>query len=164
MAEGAALTQMFSNDRMSEIREAFFEVADGKDTITTDKLGDVMKLCGENVPAFKLRQQSEELQKETGGEIDFNRFLKLFRELSVKVVGGEYKKVVDKKVGVEERGGGSSASAEGTRHSFSNDETVAFTDWINCCLEDDPELQGKTIIFSLSLDVFSLKIGMFLLK
>lgn len=143
MAEGAELTGMFSTSRMTEMRAAFSEIAQGNDTITTDKLGEAMKLCGEDVPPFKLRHLSEEVKKQTGGDIDFLLFLKLFKDLSVKAVGGEYKKAVDKRVGVEEIGGGSSASAEGTRHSFSNDETVAFTDWINCCLEDDPELKGK---------------------
>ena len=145
MTEGKELTGMFSTSRMTEMRAAFSEIAQGNDSITTDKLGEAMKFCGEDVPPFKLRQLSEEVQKETGGHIDFLLFLKLFKDLSVKAVGGEYKKAVDKRAGVEEVGGGSSASAEGTRHSFSSDETVAFTDWINCCLEEDPELKGNHI-------------------
>jgi len=38
-------------------------------------------------------------------------------------------------------GGTSDVSAEGTTHSFSEDETVAFADWINYSLGDDPDLK-----------------------
>lgn len=141
MTEGADLGEVLSNAQISEIRQAFDETAKGNETISSEKLGEVMKLCGEEVPQYKLRQISEDLQKETGGTIDFLQFLKLFKSLSLKAVGGSYKKAIDKRQGVEQVGV-SSASAEGTKHSFSTDEMVAFTDWINSCLEDDPDLAG----------------------
>lgn len=141
MAEGADLGEIFSTARMTEMRKAFNETAEGGQTIPCEKLGEAMKRCGEDVPQYKLRQITEDVQKETGGTIDFLHFMKLFKELSLKAVGGSYKKAVDKRHGVEEVGV-SSASAEGTKHSFSADEMVAFTDWINSCLEDDTDLAG----------------------
>ena len=38
-------------------------------------------------------------------------------------------------------GGLSEASAEGTTHSFSEEEKIAFVDWINYQLEDDADVQ-----------------------
>ena len=37
-------------------------------------------------------------------------------------------------------GGLSEGSAEGTTHSFSEEEKLAFVDWINFQLENDPDL------------------------
>lgn len=139
MTEGAELGEVLSNSQINEIRQAFNEMAKGKDVIASEMIGDVMKRCGEEVPQYKLRQFTEDIQKETGGTVDFLHFLKLFKNLSLKTIGGSYKKAVDKRQRVEEIGV-SSASAEGTKHSCSTDEVVVFTDWINSCLEDDHEL------------------------
>jgi len=38
-------------------------------------------------------------------------------------------------------GGLSEASAEGTTHTFSEEEKIAFVDWINYQLEDDPDVK-----------------------
>ena len=38
-------------------------------------------------------------------------------------------------------GGLSEGSAEGTTHSFSEEEKLAFVDWINFQLENDPDLK-----------------------
>ena len=39
-------------------------------------------------------------------------------------------------------GGTSVASAEGTTHSFTEEEKYAFVDWINYLLVDDPDLKN----------------------
>ena len=39
-------------------------------------------------------------------------------------------------------GGVSEGSAEGTQHSFSEEEKLAFVDWINFQLEKDTDLSG----------------------
>ncbi len=44
-------------------------------------------------------------------------------------------------------GGLSEGSAEGTTHSFSEEEKLAFVDWINFQLENDPDLT-KTLPIS----------------
>ena len=62
----------------------------------------------------------------------------MFGKLSTKVVGGRYKHAVDTREGVQKV-----ESSSGTRHSFSDDEQVGFSDWINSVLEDDPDLKGK---------------------
>jgi len=139
MAEGAALEEVLSISHVNEIKQAFEEMAKGEEVISSEMVGEVMKRCGEEVPPYKLRQISEELKLETGGTVNFPHFLKLFKSLSLKTVGGSYKKAIDKRQGVEEFGL-SSTSAEGTKHSGVTDEIMAFAGWINACLEDDPDL------------------------
>lgn len=39
-------------------------------------------------------------------------------------------------------GGTSAASADGTAHSYSDEEKLAFVDWINYALKDDPDLKN----------------------
>ncbi|KAJ7325369.1 hypothetical protein OS493_029920 [Desmophyllum pertusum] len=101
-----------------------------------------MKDCGEDIPGYQLRKIVSEAQTDQGGVLSFDEFTKLFSKLSSKVVGGSFKQALDSRKGVQEVGG-SSASAEGTRHSFSDDEQIGFSDWINSILEDDPDLKGK---------------------
>jgi hypothetical protein len=53
------------------------------------------------------------------------------------------------------KGGSSSSSAAGTAHSYSDDEKVAFTDWINYVLEKDPELQKVLPLSDANDDLFT---------
>lgn len=137
----ADLTPMFSSSRMAELRQAFDKHAKGN-SLRGEDFGKVMKECGEEVPAFKLRDIEEEVQKEKRGMLSFDDFTKLFARLSTKAVGGAYKKAVDSRKGVQAVGGTSASSAEGTRHSFSDDEQIGFSNWINSVLEDDRDLKG----------------------
>lgn len=133
---------MFSSARMAEMKQAFDKHAEGK-SLKGEDFGKVMKECGEEVPAYKLRDIVEEVQKEKGGMLSFDDFTQLFTELSTKAVGGTYKKAIDSRKGVQAVGGTSTSSAEGTRHSFSDDEQIGFSDWINSVLEEDPDLKDK---------------------
>ena len=97
-----------------------------------------MKDFGEEIAGYQLRQIMEEVQKEKGGLLTFDDFTELFSKLSTKVVGGRYKHAVDHREGVQQM-----EDSSGTRHSFSDDEQVGFSDWINSVLEDDPDLKGE---------------------
>ena len=132
---------MFSSNRMAELKQNFDKYAEGN-SLKCEDFGKVMKDCGEDVAGYQLRKIIAETQTEKSGLISFDEFTKLFAKLSSKAAGGAYKTAVDSRKGVQEVGGGSSASAEGTRHSFSDDEQIGFSDWINSVLEDDPDLKG----------------------
>lgn len=132
---------MFSSARMAEMKQAFDKYAEAN-SLKCEDFGKVMKDCGEDVPAYKLREIVDEVQKDKGGMLSFDDFTKLFSKLSTKAVGGTYKKAIDSRKGVQAVGG-TSASAEGTRHSFSDDEQIGFSDWINSVLEDDADLKGE---------------------
>ncbi|XP_068749293.1 plastin-2-like [Montipora capricornis] len=133
----AELKMMFSNVRMQEMKLCFEKyAANGK--LKCDDFGNVMKDFGEEIAGYQLRQIMEEVQKEKGGLLTFDDFTELFSKLSTKVVGGRYKHAVDHREGVQQM-----EDSSGTRHSFSDDEQVGFSDWINSVLEDDPDLKGK---------------------
>ncbi len=138
----AELTSMFSSARMAELKQNFNKYAE-ENALKCEDFAKVMKDCGEDVPGFQLRNIIEETQAKKGGVISFDEFTRLFSKLSSKAAGGIYKKAVDHRKGVQEVGGSSKASAEGTRHSFSDDEQIGFSDWINSVLEDDPDLKGR---------------------
>lgn len=139
----AELKAMFSSVRMTELRQSFDKFAEnGK--VKCGDFGKVMEDFGESLAGYQLRQIVEEVQNKMGGVISFQEFTNLFSKLSTKVVGGQYKHAIDSREGVQNVGGDSSASAEGTRHSFSDDEQIGFSDWINSVLVEDRDLKGKS--------------------
>ena len=144
MAEtkGTDLKSMFSNVRMLELKQNFDKHADGN-SIKCEDFGKVMKDCGEDVAPYQLRKIISEMPSEKGGMMSFDDFLAMFSNMSSKAIGGRYKHAIDSREGVQKVEGDSSASAEGTRHSFSDDEQVGFSDWINSILGDDPSLKGE---------------------
>lgn len=82
-----------------------------------------------------------EVDTNSSGTVEFDEFLDMMRR--VRVGGGKVTQLyqVTKKVEkMVKLGGTSEVSAEGTTHSFSEDETIAFGDWINYSLADDPDL------------------------
>lgn len=52
-----------------------------------------------------------------------------------------FKKLVSKRENLETLGGMSDASSEGTTHSVRMEEQLAFSDWINTNLANDPDLK-----------------------
>lgn len=136
----AKLAPMFSSNRMAELKQNFDKYAEGN-SLKCEDFGKVMKDCGEDVAGYQLRKIIADTHTEKGGVISFDEFTRLFSKLSSKATGGIYRQAVDSRKGVQEVGG-SSASAEGTRHSFSDDEQIGFSDWINSVLEDDTDLKG----------------------
>ena len=156
MAEtkGSELKSMFSSARMQEMKQNFDKYAKGK-SIKCEDFGNVMKECGEDVAPYQLRKIISKVQSEKEGMISFDEFTDMFSKMSSKAVGGRYKHAIDSKKGVQKVEGDSSASAEGTRHSFSDDEQIGFSDWINSVLEDDPDLKGKAkITWQIKLSFF----------
>lgn len=133
----AELKMMFSNVRMAEMKQCFEKYAEGG-KIKAQDFGNVMKDFGEDIAGYQLRQIEEEVQSQKSGVLSFEDFTELFGKLSTKVVGGRYKHAVDTREGVQKM-----ESSSGTRHSFSDDEQVGFSDWINSVLEEDPDLKGK---------------------
>ena len=138
----AKLQAGFSSNRMAELRESFDRYAEGN-SLRCEDFEKAMKGCGEAVAQYKLRKIISDVKSEKEGLISFDEFLSLFRELSTKAVGSTYKQAIENRAGVQKVGGDSAASAEGTRHSFSDDEQIGFSDWINSILEDDADLKGN---------------------
>jgi len=132
----------FNDEELASFRENFNHFdADKSGTITNEEIGEVFKALGEPVPAYKIRDMIAEVDTNHSGTVEFEEFLEMMRK--VRVGGGKVTQLyqVTKKVEkMVKLGGTSEVSAEGTTHSFSEDETVAFGDWINYSLADDPDL------------------------
>ncbi|MBN3294430.1 PLSI protein, partial [Polypterus senegalus] len=63
----------------------------------------------------------------------------LYQELKSKDVSKTFRKAINKPKGLTALGGTSQISSEGTQHSYSDEETVAFSNWINKSLSNDPD-------------------------
>uniref|UniRef100_A0A8U7P425 Plastin 1 n=1 Tax=Corvus moneduloides TaxID=1196302 RepID=A0A8U7P425_CORMO len=63
----------------------------------------------------------------------------IIQELKSKDVSKSFRKSINKKQGITAIGGTSAISSEGTQHSYSEEEKVAFVNWINKALQDDPD-------------------------
>uniref|UniRef100_A0A8V5HH31 Uncharacterized protein n=1 Tax=Melopsittacus undulatus TaxID=13146 RepID=A0A8V5HH31_MELUD len=57
----------------------------------------------------------------------------------LKDISKSFRKSINKKQGITAIGGTSAISSEGTQHSYSEEEKVAFVNWINKALQNDPD-------------------------
>eukprot|EP01135_Chromosphaera_perkinsii_P001057 Nk52_evm7s158 gene=Nk52_evmTU7s158 len=130
----------FTDDQISEITEAFAEFdLSNKGSIAVDDLGQCLANVGHTVPGYKLRRMVEEASINPNGDVTKDQFMDLLSDLKYASNPG-YKKVVKQSKGVNQMAGTSSQSAEGTTHSFSDDEKMGYVDWINSQLGGDPDL------------------------
>jgi len=131
------------DDQLAEIRESFenFDL-DKNGHITSTEIGDVMKSLGEDIPGYKLREIIKEVDTNQNGTIEFNEFLEIYKSVSTKLKSSQFKELVKKRDKINITGGSSEASAEGTKHSYSDAEKAAFADWINYVLGDDADCKA----------------------
>ncbi|XP_057297858.1 plastin-3-like isoform X1 [Hydractinia symbiolongicarpus] len=129
-------------DIVNECRNAFHQFdADGNGHITSKELGAVFNALNENVPGYKLREMIEEVDKDKNGTIEFDEFLEMYCKVTSKGVFGQWTSLVSKRAGIKVQGGSTEASADGTTHTSSDAEQIAFKDWINSQLNKDPDCQ-----------------------
>ena len=62
--------------------------------------------------------------------------------MSTKLKSSQFKELIKKRDKINITGGSSEASAEGTKHSYSDAEKAAFADWINYVLGDDADCKA----------------------
>ncbi|XP_063808722.1 plastin-1-like, partial [Pseudophryne corroboree] len=65
----------------------------------------------------------------------------LIQDLKSKDVSRTFRKSINRRQGITAIGGTSAISSQGTQHSYSEEEKVAFVNWINKALKDDPHCQ-----------------------
>ncbi|XP_077979294.1 plastin-2-like [Glandiceps talaboti] len=144
-----------SMDVLDEIRQNFAEFdLDGNGHITTKELGSVLKSVGMDLPGYRLRDLVAEIDRDKNGTIELDEFVAMYSSMKSKEVAQTFKKALSKKEGIEAKGGTSQASSEGTTHSLAEEETSAFTAYINSNLKEDPDLANKLPIDAKSNDLF----------
>ncbi|KYQ96696.1 actin bundling protein [Tieghemostelium lacteum] len=129
----------FNASEIEEFRKQF-KVFDenGDGSISAQELQKIMTSLGEKVTGVQVRDMIKEVDTDNSGTVDFNEFL----QVMAKAKGNNspaFASVV-KKVGQVNTIGGYSGSGV---HSYSDEEKVAYIDWINNCLSKDADLKGK---------------------
>ncbi|XP_005010912.2 plastin-1 [Anas platyrhynchos] len=133
-----------SREELDELREAFDKIdIDNSGYVSDYELQDLFKEASLPLPGYKVREIVEKIIAVTDsnkdGRINFEEFVSIIQKLKSKDVSKTYRKSINKKLGITALGGTSSISTEGTQHSYSEEEKVAFVNWINKALQDDPD-------------------------
>ncbi|KAM4659578.1 plastin-1 [Amazona ochrocephala] len=133
-----------SREELEELREAFSKIdIDNSGYVSDYELQDLFKEASLPLPGYKVREIVEKIIAVTDtnkdGRIDFQEFVSIIQELKSKDISKSFRKSINKKQGITAIGGTSAISSEGTQHSYSEEEKVAFVNWINKALQDDPD-------------------------
>ncbi|XP_029885149.1 plastin-1 isoform X1 [Aquila chrysaetos chrysaetos] len=133
-----------SREELEELREAFSKIdIDNSGYVSDYELQDLFKEASLPLPGYKVREIVEKIIAVTDsnkdGRINFEEFVSIIQELKSKDVSKSFRKSINKKQGITAIGGTSAISSEGTQHSYSEEEKVAFVNWINKALQDDSD-------------------------
>uniref|UniRef100_A0A8C0QPI6 Plastin 1 n=4 Tax=Canidae TaxID=9608 RepID=A0A8C0QPI6_CANLF len=137
-------TTVISREELEELQEAFNKIdIDNSGYVSDYELQDLFKEASLPLPGYKVREIVEKIlavaDNNKDGKITFEEFVSLMQELKSKDISKTFRKIINKREGITAIGGTSSISSEGTQHSYSEEEKVAFVNWINKALEDDPD-------------------------
>uniref|UniRef100_A0A669B434 Lymphocyte cytosolic protein 1 (L-plastin) n=1 Tax=Oreochromis niloticus TaxID=8128 RepID=A0A669B434_ORENI len=109
-------------EELEDLREAFTKIdVDNDGVISKDELDAVLKAANLSLPGYRVREMIQELSKSSEDA----------------EVAKTFKKAITKKEGICNVAGTSEQT--GTQHSYSEEEKVAFVNWINKALEKDPD-------------------------
>ncbi|XP_065901853.1 fimbrin-like [Dysidea avara] len=134
----------FTAAEIEDIRVQFDQFdADRNGHITAAEIKDVLKALGEDTPGYKIRDMIREVDIDENGTVEFDEFIKMYEKVKNQKKGFKLAETAEKAKNIVTVGGMSAASAEGTSHSFSEEEKLAFVDWINFQLAEDPDLINK---------------------
>uniref|UniRef100_A0A8C3DN76 Plastin 1 n=1 Tax=Corvus moneduloides TaxID=1196302 RepID=A0A8C3DN76_CORMO len=125
------------------IRFELTDYIDNSGYVSDYELQDLFKEASLPLPGYKVREIVEKIilvtDSNKDGRINFEEFVSIIQELKSKDVSKSFRKSINKKQGITAIGGTSAISSEGTQHSYSEEEKVAFVNWINKALQDDPD-------------------------
>uniref|UniRef100_A0AAX7U8F3 Plastin-2 n=1 Tax=Astatotilapia calliptera TaxID=8154 RepID=A0AAX7U8F3_ASTCA len=124
-------------EELEDLREAFTKIdVDNDGIISKDELDAVLKAANLSLPGYRVREMIQELSK-SSEELNFDKFTEIVHGLKSAEVAKTFKKAITKKEGICNVAGTSEQT--GTQHSYSEEEKVAFVNWINKALEKDPD-------------------------
>ncbi|XP_071197456.1 plastin-2-like isoform X2 [Salvelinus alpinus] len=154
-----AAPPQISQDELEELREAFAKIdVDSHGHIGTEELNDLFKAANLPLPGYKVREIIQDLTK-TGdlhdGKVTFDEFANVVHGLKSTEVAKTFKKAINKKEGIYAVAGTSEQSSSGTQHSYSEEEKVAFVNWVNKALEKDPDCKHVLPMDPTTNDLFT---------
>ncbi|KAJ1090526.1 hypothetical protein NDU88_003658 [Pleurodeles waltl] len=139
-------TTTISREELEELREAFNKIdIDNSGYVSDYELQDLFKEANLPLPGYKVREIVEKIlvvaDSNKDNKINFEEFVSVMQELKSRDISRSFRKSINRKEGITALGGTSQISSEGTQHSYSAEEKVAFVNWINKALQDDPDCQ-----------------------
>ncbi|XP_062325139.1 plastin-1-like [Osmerus eperlanus] len=136
------ITQI-SREDLEDLREAFNKIdIDNSGHVSYFELEELFREASFSLPGFKIREIVEifiagDTNKDE--KISFEEFVSIYQELKSKQLSETFRKTITRRDGICSFGGTSNISSEGTQHSYSDEEKVAFVNWINKALEKDED-------------------------
>uniref|UniRef100_A0A673J512 Plastin-1-like n=1 Tax=Sinocyclocheilus rhinocerous TaxID=307959 RepID=A0A673J512_9TELE len=132
-----------SREDLEDLREAFNKIdIDNSGYVSDFELQELFREASFNIPGYKVREIVEKFMAgdtNKDEKISFEEFVAIYQEMRSKEVRETFRKCISRRDGIRSFGGTSKISSEGTQHSYSDEEKVAFVNWINKTLADDPD-------------------------
>ncbi|XP_070835528.1 plastin-1 [Chaetodon trifascialis] len=134
-----------SREDLDDLREAFNKIdIDNSGYVSDFELQELFREASFSLPGYRVREIIEifiagDTNKDE--KISFEEFVAIYQELKSKEFSETFRKTITRRDGIRSFGGMSENSSEGTQHSYSDEEKVAFVNWINKALARDPDCQ-----------------------
>lgn len=134
-----------SREDLEDLKEAFNKIdIDNSGYVSDFELQELFREASLSLPGYKVREIIETFMAgdtNKDEKISFEEFVSIYQELKSKQFSETFKKAVSRRDGIRSFGGTSGISSEGTQHSYSDEEKVAFVNWINKALAKDPDCE-----------------------
>ncbi|XP_051985100.1 plastin-1-like [Xyrauchen texanus] len=132
-----------SREDLEDLKEAFNKIdIDNSGYVSDFELQELFREASFHIPGYMVREIMEKfIAGDTNNDekISFEEFVAVYQELRSKEVRETFRKSISRRDGIRSFGGTSGISSEGTQHSYSDEEKVAFVNWINKALAKDPD-------------------------
>lgn len=136
------ITQI-SREDLDDLRDAFNKIdIDNSGYVSDFELQELFREASFSMPGYKVREIMETFiagDTNKDDKISFEEFVSIYQELKSKEISETFRKTISRRDGIRSFGGLSHKSCEGTQHSYSDEEKVAFVNWINKALAKDPD-------------------------
>ncbi|XP_029983576.1 plastin-1 [Sphaeramia orbicularis] len=134
-----------SREDLEDLKDAFNKIdIDNSGYVSDFELQELFREASLSLPGYKVREIIETFMAgdtNKDEKISFEEFVSIYQELKSKQFSETFKKAVSRRDGIRSFGGTSGISSEGTQHSYSDEEKVAFVNWINKALANDPDCE-----------------------
>uniref|UniRef100_A0A8C5N9P8 Plastin-1-like n=1 Tax=Gouania willdenowi TaxID=441366 RepID=A0A8C5N9P8_GOUWI len=115
---------------------------DNSGFVSDFELQELFREASYSLPGYKVREIIETFiagDTNKDEKISFDEFVSIYQELKSKEFSETFRKTISRRDGIRSFGGTSGISSEGTQHSYSDEEKVAFVNWINKALASDAD-------------------------
>ncbi|KAI6177941.1 hypothetical protein M3Y99_01973100 [Aphelenchoides fujianensis] len=133
---------MPTSEQVAELTEAFPTLTmNGSGHISSGELPAALKLCGVDIPGYQLRERLHKYGDPKS--LDYHQFSELADELAEQknAETNQWKKRIGSVTGAYQVQSAAEVGADEIVHTIRVEEELAFSNWINSNLSDDPDLK-----------------------